>query len=401
MRDLVRYYEARLPYNTDEVMSDLDNPSRQKLLLEIADSESKYFLYQAYKSFKNKSQDDIVAELLGKKENPERRLAILFYTWHHGADEAALEEWLKKYLETVDPGQAAKLAKAYGNSQLNLSDYAYLLGIHPLELWCAGELIQDTSTKWEDLWEGSNEARQTSSSWLFRTRNRSAQDLRLRIRFAQDAFNRMTPLWKRFGFPFDKLVPSYATAIGSSGDRPEALAQLMGMLLNDGIKKPAMRMSQLRFAGGTPYETAFIPAETPMNQDMPKEVASAIRPVLAEVVKSGTAVRLAGAFKLGDKELTLGGKTGSGDNRLEAIGRGGNRISSTPVDRTAVFVFYIDDKYFGVITVFVPGKEAGDYGFTSSLPVAILKLLVPDILKTWTTPHATKPDKSTASVSQP
>jgi hypothetical protein len=64
-------------------------------------------------------------------------------------------------------------------------------------------------------------------------------------------------------------------------------------------------------------------------------------------------------------------------------------------------VFYIDDRYFGVLTVFVPGKEAGDYSFTSSLPVAILKLLAPDIEKTWTTPKETRPNKNVTLVSSP
>jgi hypothetical protein len=52
------------------------------------------------------------------------------------------------------------------------------------------------------------------------------------------------------------------------------------------------------------------------------------------------------------------------------------------------------------MTVFVPGKEAGDYGFTSSLPVAILKLLAPDISKMWMQPKATAPNKTSTIVSK-
>jgi hypothetical protein len=33
-------------------------------------------------------------------------------------------------------------------------------------------------------------------------------------------------------------VPSYATAIGSSADRPLALAELMGIIVNDGQRRP-------------------------------------------------------------------------------------------------------------------------------------------------------------------
>jgi hypothetical protein len=260
-------------------------------------------------------------------------------------------------------------------------------------------MSKDPSLNWEQIWDQSVEARQISAAWLFKTRNRSAQDLRLRIRFEQDAFVRMTPQWKRLGFPFDRLVPSLATSIGSSGDRPEALAQLMGILLNDGVMKPTVRMARLQFASNTPYETIMGPIPSEGTRVMPKEVARAILPVLALVVQKGTAVRLAGAYRAGDKPLVIGGKTGSGDNRYDSVGRRGQVISSRPIDRTAVFVFYIADRFFGVMTVFVPGKEAGDYGFTSSLPVASLKLLAPDVSKLWLQPKAVNPDKNSTIVS--
>jgi membrane peptidoglycan carboxypeptidase len=383
MRDLARFYEARLPYDTQSVLSDLHHPLKQKMLQEIADDESRHFLSQAFQSFQKKEPDAVVTELLGGKSKSPRHLAILFYAWHPGAGEQALAQWIEKYLGSLAPDKVRSLAKAYGNPRLNLSDYGYLLDIHPLRLWCAGKLASAPQLTWDQLFDASSEARQIAAAWLFKTRNRSAQDLRLRIRFEKDAFALMTPEWKRLGFPFGSLVPSFATAIGSSGDRPEALAQLMGILLNDGILKPTIRMSHLRFAGKTPYETVMEPAESEGARVMPSAVARAILPVLAQVVQSGTAIRLSGALKIGDRTLVVGGKTGSGDNRFDAVGRHGQTISSRPMDRTAVFVFFIEDRYFGVITVFVPGKEAGDYGFTSSLPVAILKLLAPEIEKLW------------------
>jgi membrane peptidoglycan carboxypeptidase len=386
MRDLVRYYEARLPYTADSVLSESNSPIRHRMLQEIADEESKHFLFQAYKSFQNRTPETMASELLGDKAKSPRHQAILFYAWHHGADKQALTQWMEKHLGRVSAEQISGLMKAYNNPRITLSDYGYLLGIHPLTLWCAGELARAPQLTWEQLWDKSGDARQITAAWLFKTRNRSAQDLRLRIRFEQDAFTRMTPLWKRLGFPFARLAPSYATAIGSSGDRPEALAHLMGILLNDGMLKPTIRMSSLRFADKTPYETVMEPIETEGTRVLPSAITHAILPVLAQVVQSGTAVRLAGAFKIGNRALIVGGKTGSGDNRFDAIGYRGQIISSRPVDRTAVFVFYIEDRYFGVITAFIPGKDAGEYGFTSSLPVAILKLLAPNIESLWLRP---------------
>jgi membrane peptidoglycan carboxypeptidase len=385
MRDLVRYYEAHLPYDTDAILSDIENPIRQKMLREIAEEESRIFLLQTYRAFQKRHPEAIVEELLGNKVNEVRHQTILFYAWHPNADEQELKQWLEKYLGTgaVTSEHIRRLIKAYSNPRLNLSDYGYLLGIHPLKLWGAMELTRNPQLKWEQLWDQSSEARQISETWLFETRNRSAQETRLRIRFEQDAFALITPQWKKLGFPFDRLVPSLATTLGSSGDRPESLAQLMGILINDGMLKPAIRMVKLRFASKTPYETVFEPIGSEGTRVIPQAVARAILPVLAKVVESGTAMRLSGALKANDRALIVGGKTGSGDNRFDSVGSHGEIIASRPVDRTAVFVFYIEDRYFGVITVFVPGKEAGNYEFTSSLPVAILKILAPNMETLW------------------
>ena len=88
--------------------------------------------------------------------------------------------------------------------------------------------------------------------------------------------------------------------------------------------------------------------------------------------------RVAGAFVSPDgKPIQVGGKTGSGDNRFKSFGRGGGVISSRAVNRTATFVFYIVDRYYGALSASVLGKEAEHFRFTSALPVAILKLLAP------------------------
>ena len=89
----------------------------------------------------------------------------------------------------------------------------------------------------------------------------------------------------------------------------------------------------------------------------------------------------------------LGGKTGSGDNRFETFNRAGDVLTSRATNRTATFLFYIGDRYYGVITAFVQGREAADYRFTSALPVTILKLLAPTIMEGMG-PNQTVKDKS-------
>lgn len=89
---------------------------------------------------------------------------------------------------------------------------------------------------------------------------------------------------------------------------------------------------------------------------------------------------MAGAFVRPDgTAVTVGGKTGSGDNRFETFGHRGQVLSSRAVNRTAVFVFYIGENYYGVLSSFVPGREAENYRFTSALPLAVLKELAPAI----------------------
>lgn len=227
------------------------------------------------------------------------------------------------------------------------------------------------------------EGESPDTSWLLRTTSKRAQDLRLRTRVEREAFARMSDDWKRIGFPFPRLVPSYATALGSSADQPGALADLMALLVNDGHPRPTHRIRRVTFAPGTPYETTYEAPPIPQGGSvLEPAVARAARGVLAAVVDRGSGRRMRGAFTDSTEVLVdIGGKTGTGDNRVERYGRGGSVISSRAVSRTATFVFYIQNRYYGVITASVLGPNAGSYHFTSALPVAILRQLAPDMEK--------------------
>jgi hypothetical protein len=242
------------------------------------------------------------------------------------------------------------LERAYGNPRLTLADYAWLLRVEPLRLWCAGELARNPQLGWDELL----------------------------ARIECDAFERMTPYWRELGFPFERLVPSHATAIGSSADRPAALVELMGIVLNDGRRLPTVDMQRLQFAAGTPWHTVLERTPAQGTMVMRPEAARQLRALLAAVVERGTARRLHGAFAGADGHLlAVGGKTGSGDNRIESSRRGERLIGERSLNRTASFVFYVGDRWFGGITVAVDGPRAANYSFTSSLPLAVLKLLWP------------------------
>jgi cell division protein FtsI/penicillin-binding protein 2 len=392
MRDLVRFHEARLPYDAEAVLSSADLPTRRCLLEEAADEETRQQLARAFATYRGLEAPQIVARLLGRNADSSRRRAMLFYAWNPGASSDSLSGWLAGHGAAASPEEVRRLARAYGSPRLTLGDYGYLLDRDPVEVWCAGELVKNPALSWRELLDRSTDARHAAMSWLFRERNRRAQDLRLRIQIERDAFARMTPYWRRLGFPFERLVPSYATAIGSSSDRPSALADLLGIVVNDGIRRDDRSVLELRFGIGTPYHSVFRPSSSGDERVMDPAVARAIRSVLRDVVDEGTARRVKGAFEGEDGEpLVVGGKTGSGDNRFETFGRAGRLKSSRAQSRTAVFAFYIGDRHFGVLTACVTGRDAEDYGFTSSLPLAVLKLLAPEIDKRLAAPAGVAP----------
>jgi membrane peptidoglycan carboxypeptidase len=170
------------------------------------------------------------------------------------------------------------------------------------------------------------------------------------------------------------------TALGSSSDRPAALAELMGIIVNDGWRRPSVLIDELRFADGTPYHSDFRVQPQRGERVMDPAVAQLLRGVLAEVVEYGTARPLKAAIIGPDgAPAQVGGKTGtdSGDSRHEVFAQGRQFAASRAPDRTASFAFYVGDRYFGVITASVEGPVAADYRFTSELPLAVLRLLAP------------------------
>jgi hypothetical protein len=126
-------------------------------------------------------------------------------------------------------------------------------------------------------------------------------------------------------------------------------------------------------------------ADTTSQRLLPPEVCRVAREALLDIVENGSAVRGRNAFPApapapGGGFLQLGGKTGTGDQRFETFGKGGQVLESRVVNRTATFVFFLGDRFFGTLTAHVHGEEAAKYGFTSSLPVALLRLMQPSLM---------------------
>ena len=76
-------------------------------------------------------------------------------------------------------------------------------------------------------------------------------------------------------------------------------------------------------------------------------------------------------------EILIGGKTGTGDHRHVTFSSPGVIKESRVVNRSATFVFFIGDRFFGTMTAFVPGADAAKYTFTSALSTQVMKHLLP------------------------
>ena len=272
------------------------------------------------------------------------------------------------------------LYKTHAPDAYNLADRGYVTQIHPLELWVVKTLRDAPRPTLKALYDQGADARREVYNWLFKTSRKNAQDIRIQSLLEVEAFDGLLRDWKRLGYPFDNITPSYATAIGASGDRPAALAELMGILVNDGVRAPTVSLTGMHFAANTPYDTRLSLKPAKGERLIPVEVAQTVRRALARVVEGGTAGRLAGALKdPAGQPITMGGKTGTGDHRFETYGKGGQLIDSRVVSRSATFVFYLGDRYFGTLTAVVEGEQAGQYGFTSSLTAQMLKTLLPQL----------------------
>ena len=382
MRDIVRYHVAGHDERTQHLLADINNPDREAYLRRFADREGQEYLNRFYTDYSELSADDAFDRLTSRMSPVPTRLAVVFRTVRPDASLAQFRDWIHRRLSRLplESATTERLYRNYAIDKYSLQDRGYLAGVHPLELWMVAYLQNHPDATRGEAIRASASARQEAYAWLLKTRNRRKQDVRIRILLEADAFTHILQDWRSVGYPFGHLVPSYASAIGSSGDRPEALAQLMGIILNGGVQLPTTRIDRLHFAAATPYDTEFDYAPAAPRRVLAPEVAATVRDALMGVVGGGTADRLRKVFRDGaDNPIPVGGKTGTGDNRFEQFGRGGQVIASRAVDRTATFVFFIGDRFFGTVTAYVRGEEANNYHFTSALAVQLLKSLAPDL----------------------
>jgi membrane peptidoglycan carboxypeptidase len=381
MRDLV-YHHLYKPEGIARWLEIPDDPRRMEYLERFADKEGQVYLKRFYDKYHGKPTDEIMELLTQRVFAKPSRLAMLYQAVYPNADTNALSGYLNAHLTATDLNaeDIEQLHQKYSPENFDLQDQGYITKVHPLELWLVGYLVQHPGATRSEVIAASAEQRQNVYRWLFKSGRKNAQQRRIMTLLEDEAFKQIHTAWDRLGYPFGSLTPSYATSIGASGDRPAALAELMGILRNDGTRLPIVRFDSLHYAQSTPYETVLDKLPEQGQQVLAPEVAKAARGALVGVVEAGTAGRLRGIYKSPDgKPLSVGGKTGTGDHRREIWGAGGRLIDSIFISRAATFTFFIGDRFFGVITAYVAGSNAEQYHFTSSLPVQIIKFLEPTL----------------------
>ncbi len=381
MRDLV-YHHLYKPDGLARWLENPDDPKRQEYLAYFADKEGRVFIQRFYAKYQGKSAEENLNTLTQRVLAKPSRLTMLYRAIYPDADETELSRYLKAHLTSpaVVDDDLYDLYDKYSVKKFDLQDQGYITKIHPLELWVVKYLAQHPKATREEVIEASSEQRQEVYRWLLKSRRRNAQQHRIMTLLETEAFKEIHKAWKRVGYPFGNLTSSYATSIGASGDRPAALAELVGILQNDGVKLPFVRFESLHYAAATPYETVMSKLPDQGERVFAAEIAKVARGALIGVVDGGTASRLNGVYTDADgRALAVGGKTGTGDHRKEIWGAGGRLIDSQFISRAATFTFFMGDRFFGVITAYVAGADAERYHFTSSLPVQILKFLKPTL----------------------
>lgn len=383
MRDIVRHYMFHVAGSSARILKDAGDPDRKGYLRRFADKEGKQFMNRFYLKYEGKTATPAMIRniFFSSFRHTPRRLAAAYRYIYPESTFMEFEKFMRPYrsvFKRMTPDFLQDLYEGYGPGKYSLADRGYIVTVHPLELWLVRYLMTHPAARYTDVIEASADERVAVYDWLFKTKYKNSQDTRIRGLLELEAFLEIHRSWKRLGYPFDSLVPSLATAIGSSADHPAALAGLMGIILNDGVRVPAVLIERLHFGAGTPFET--IVERTPIQGErvFSPELAAAVRGVLTDVVATGTASRLARAMVEEDgNEILIGGKTGTGDHRYITFSSPGVVKESRAVNRSATFVFFIGDRFFGTMTAFVPGADAADYKFTSALSTQVVKHLLP------------------------
>jgi membrane peptidoglycan carboxypeptidase len=388
MEDIVHYTIYNKLEGVDlAVYDEFDHLDREKYLDRFILHDAVGHFTKIYKRYKGldseQVRDRIFAQL--REDTPPAHLAA---THRYIYPESSLEDFSVFLAEHTGESHQSKLDEVayeslhrrYAKNEYDINDRAYITDIHPIELWMAATLIEKPSATWKELRRGAVDLAPEIYTWLKKSNNERLKTRHVYTMLEQDAFVEIHKNWKAKGFPFQRLIPSFATAIGVSGDTPSSLASLMGVVVNAGKRLPNAEFTRVSLGKDTPYERNYTFAPDKKEAVLDPKIAAIVKDNLENVVQNGTGRRAKKAITFSNGlSWPVGGKTGTGDNRIEYRGEDGRMIKSTARNRTATFVFTFGDKYYGSIVAYAPGAESEKEDFTSSLPVQAFKQIMGEI----------------------
>ncbi|KWE47016.1 glycosyl transferase family 51 [Burkholderia ubonensis] len=401
MRDIVHY---EMIQTSGPSSSWLDDPEQRKhYLQQFVDGESKVYVKRFYTRYAGKPADDALALMLKDVRKSPPKLATVLRSVAPNESRAWFDAQMRAQLKgtpaaTLSDDDLAALYAKYAIDRFNLNDRGYIASVHPLALWTLNYLRAHPDASLGDVEQASRDARFYTYTWLYKTRYHGTQDRRIRRMVELRAYAAISKSWRALGYPFAEVTPSYAAAIGASGDQPDALAKLIGLIANGGDKAPTETITRLDFAKGTPYETRFVRAAAQPQPTLSPEIVGVVHQLLRDVVLTGTGRRLADGMTLPNgKTLEVYGKTGTGDQRFNVYARGARLIESRKVNRSGTFVFVLGDRFFGVLTATAHEPYAARYDFTSAMAVQLLKSMAPALAPLIERPAAVGPQAEVAA----
>jgi membrane peptidoglycan carboxypeptidase len=381
MRDIVDHLAFGIDPSRAGILTDPDHPLRAEYLTRASYTEGLELLGRYYRRYHGLSPERMREIFFERKKSTPQRAAALIRLMQPALDEQAFGAELRAWRDAsarghLDDDAIAELFSDSAPYRLSRADQVHLADTDWLHLWTLAYLSRDPSASFDRLLIDGRPEIEPAFEWLLRTRHKKAQDRRIFAELETDAFEWIHRQWRSHGYPFHKLVPSLATALGASADRPSALAELMGIIQADGMRLPTVRLETIRLAADTPYDTVVMPLVEAPTRVMSAQVARVLRKVLVDVAENGTARRSGGALP-GPHGVILpvGGKTGTGDHVSKTVDGDGVVTASHAISRSAVFSYLIGDRYFGVVTVYVKGPESARYEFTSSLATEVFRSL--------------------------
>ncbi len=350
MRDIVNYHIARLPDGRANMLDDVKDARRGAYLERFAAQDARKYVRRFYDRYAGMDAETARDGL------------------YRGARWSKSDrEFIKAFLEGRDEGGSAEYHRAHQNSP------------NPIELFVVKYLSEKPESSLSDVMAASEDVRERSKPWMLWPDTEVHRQRWIRYGLEEEAFEEISSAWRAVGFPFERMIPSYASALGASADRPAALAELVGIIQSGGVRRPIVRIEGVRFGEETPYEThlGLMPVGEGVRV-MSVEVATVLREAMEAVAERGTGRHGRWGFQDGaGNRLAVRGKTGTGDNRHKLYNRNGRVVGYRTTNRTATWAFMIGECFYGTIVAYVGGEEARGHTFMSELSVRVLAELQP------------------------